>query len=701
MRALGILGLFFLVNPFSSVVATGAMQMIEDAEIDQILERYERIIMNPVDVEREVTATGRLVIPTPSGVFEILLEPHDVRGADYLAEETVDGGARRILPPMEINTFRGISPGLHGSEARFSIRRDSFEGVILTHDEWYFFEPMRNFTPSAHPSELVVYRKSDIRPNVFGTCGTTLSHRIGEAHDHLEPIVMEAGADYVADVATDGDYEYVTAEGGSAGANSTILDIINQVDGVYTVEINVSLQVIYQHTWDTEEDPYSSTSPSTILSEFRSHWNANFYSVPFDLAHMWTGKNMDGSTIGIAYVGVVCNARSFSYGVSQRFGSSPGKYILTAHEIGHNFSASHVGAPDCGNTIMNASIGSNFSFCQDSRDEISGHATGHSSCLTSGPTAPSNLTALVVSGSQINLSWQDNSSDETHFGIEKKVGPMGAWLPIDTTPENTTSYSDTGLDAGLTYYYRVQAFDGSTGSAYSNEASATTESDPPNITGVLPSSGGIGTQVTLTGANFNGATEVSFNYTDAGFTVHSSAEIHAEVPAGATTGRIRVTTPSGTAVSSSNFVVNSCSYALNPEIQTFNVNGGSDYVGITTTGGCGWTATSNAAWIVVTSGSAGSGSGTVQYTLYANGSGARRTGTMTVAGQTFTVIQGGSICDINVDGTANVLDIQLLIITILGRGGSLEDCDINNDGNVNVLDLQTLGNVVLGIGSCP
>jgi hypothetical protein len=278
---------------------------------------------------------------------------------------------------------------------------------------------------------------------------------------------------------------------------------------------------------------------------------------------------------------------------------------------------------------------------------------------------------------------------------------MGAWLPIDTTPANDTSYSDTGLDSGMTYFYRVQAFDGTTGSAYSNEASDTTYSDPPSISGVLPSSGGIGTEVVLTGSNFNGASEVSFNYTEADFTVQSSAEIRTTVPSGATTGRIRVTTPAGTAVSSSNFVVNSCSYSISPELQTFNVNGGSDSVAITTTAGCGWTATSHASWIVVTSGGAGSGNGAVEYTLYANGTGSRRTGTMTVAGETFTVIQGGTICDINVDGNSNVLDIQLLINTILGLGGSLEDCDINGDGNVNVLDLQTLCNVVLGISSCP
>ena len=161
---------------------------------------------------------------------------------------------------------------------------------------------------------------------------------------------------------------------------------MNQVDGIYRTQLSVSLQVIYQHAWDTADDPYTSTAPSTLLGEFRSYWTANFSSQPYDLAHMWTGKDMDGSTIGIAYVGVVCSARSFSFGISQRYTASPGKYILTAHEIGHNFGASH---PDqatpvptgCSNTIMNSSLGTGTDFCQYSQTEITSYTAQYSSCL--------------------------------------------------------------------------------------------------------------------------------------------------------------------------------------------------------------------------------------------------------------------------------------------------------------------------------
>src|SRR6185436_1151919 len=64
-----------------------------------------------------------------------------------------------------------------------------------------------------------------------------------------------------------------------------------------------------------------------------------------------------------------------------------------------------------------------------------------------------------------------------------------------------------------------------------------------------------GTAVTLNGTNFTGATSVRFNGALASFTVVSATLINTTVPAGATTGRITVTTPNGTATSATDFVV--------------------------------------------------------------------------------------------------------------------------------------------------
>jgi len=90
------------------------------------------------------------------------------------------------------------------------------------------------------------------------------------------------------------------------------------------------------------------------------------------------------------------------------------------------------------------------------------------------PSSPSDLNTTVVSNSQIDLSWTDNSYNETGFKIERKTGSGGTYVQINSVGSNVTSYSDKGLTESTRYYYRVRAY-GSTGnSGYSNEASGTT-----------------------------------------------------------------------------------------------------------------------------------------------------------------------------------------------------------------------------------
>src|SRR5215813_13908126 len=74
------------------------------------------------------------------------------------------------------------------------------------------------------------------------------------------------------------------------------------------------------------------------------------------------------------------------------------------------------------------------------------------------PAAPSNLSAAAVSSSQINLAWQDNSSDETGFAIERAPSGSGPWSQIASVGAGVQSYSDVGLSAATTYYYRVRAY---------------------------------------------------------------------------------------------------------------------------------------------------------------------------------------------------------------------------------------------------
>jgi uncharacterized protein (TIGR02145 family) len=90
------------------------------------------------------------------------------------------------------------------------------------------------------------------------------------------------------------------------------------------------------------------------------------------------------------------------------------------------------------------------------------------------PVAPSNLTGTAISTTQINLSWTDNSTNETGFKIERKIG-TGIYTVVGTTTSDVNTFNDTGLTPSTTYTYRVCSFNsGGNSTIYSNEFSLTT-----------------------------------------------------------------------------------------------------------------------------------------------------------------------------------------------------------------------------------
>jgi subtilisin family serine protease len=93
-------------------------------------------------------------------------------------------------------------------------------------------------------------------------------------------------------------------------------------------------------------------------------------------------------------------------------------------------------------------------------------------------------------------------------------------------------------------------------------------------------------------------------------------------------------------------VATSCAYAISETSKSFGSNSSTGSIAVTTGAACTWStasSTSSANWLTVTSGNSGSGNGTVTYALSENSNTSSRTGTLTVAGKTYTVTQSGSV----------------------------------------------------------
>ena len=368
-----------------------------EQDVARVFTDHEAVRLDPELAAQRLRESGRLAVKTPARNFDLVLWPNDLRAPDYHAEEVIDGGIVREIPRSRVTTYKGSVVGMPNADARFTVDDHTIEGMIITSDQSYFLESARKYSAAADAGDYLLYKASDVRPEITRTCGATLDARVNrEAKQFASTssfrVTPEVFSPFrMVEIATEADFEYVSALGGSAAANNDVLSIMNQVQGIYERDIGLTFSVVFQHTWATAADPYNTSGNAVAaVSEFTDYWNANFAGTHRDVAHLWTGRDLGGPA-GVAWAGVVCFDGAHSYGLSDLETMAPFRVGIPAHEIGHNFNASHSdGQAGCDNTLMQSTQtpSTALAFCQFSRDEITNYVAGHSSCLSLAPAQP-------------------------------------------------------------------------------------------------------------------------------------------------------------------------------------------------------------------------------------------------------------------------------------------------------------------------
>lgn len=106
---------------------------------------------------------------------------------------------------------------------------------------------------------------------------------------------------------------------------------------------------------------------------------------------------------------------------------------------------------------------------------INSHGTSeYSNEAASGLNSPSQLTAVALGASTIQLTWKDNSDDELGFRLERKDPISGVFILVEVLQPNSQEYFDTDLAAATSYTYRIASYSSTAVSGYSNEATAVT-----------------------------------------------------------------------------------------------------------------------------------------------------------------------------------------------------------------------------------
>src|SRR4030095_8783809 len=133
---------------------------------------------------------------------------------------------------VPVATYKGKVDGVWASDARFTITDDNVEGLIITPSDSIYIEPARKYSTAAASTDYILYNGSDVRMDVTRSCADTLGERLNSNAQQIMSSATEGIAPAVfspfkvAEIATESDFEYTTALGGSAAANNDILGIM-------------------------------------------------------------------------------------------------------------------------------------------------------------------------------------------------------------------------------------------------------------------------------------------------------------------------------------------------------------------------------------------------------------------------------------------------------------------------------------------
>lgn len=319
------------------------------------------------------------------------LKPHTVRAVGYRLRVQGADGTFNDVAPGDARTYRGSVVGIAGSAVAASVEDDGLHArIMLPGGSEYWIEPVAAKVQGAPQGAHVSYRTEDIIPNM-SKC---------EADDALRPLArsavttMEATAACgtgmcVAELAVDADFEYYQIWGSVTGVENRINAVVNAVNLQYERDVQLRHVVTTILVRAAEPDPYTSTSAITLLNQFRNEWTANHGSIPRDMAELFTGKNIDGGTIGIAWVGVVCGSYAYSV-VESSFTTNFGAVTdLTSHELGHNWNAGHCDCAGDPSYTMNPFITASNLFNPTSTIPSIQSYRDSRSCLTAGSACQS------------------------------------------------------------------------------------------------------------------------------------------------------------------------------------------------------------------------------------------------------------------------------------------------------------------------
>ena len=351
-----------------------------------------------------------------------------------------------------VHIYRGELAGRPGSWARIVVSDGMPSGMFWDGDEMYAIEAPGDSIVQSDVS--VIYRLADaqIAPGSM-SCGsasmvTTGSAAIEGLLGELGAISQAPGAISELEMGAVGDFEFTNSKGGDAAAATAITTRLNNVDGIFSQQLGVQINVTTIDTFSTSNDPFTDErEASDLLDELSTYRSTTPAQNSNGLTHLYTGRDLSGTTVGIAWTGALCS-NFFGAGLSEGNGSPTFDSLVAAHEIGHNFGAPHDGQSgsacesETGSFIMAPQLNGNDQFSSCSIAEMSDDIAG-ASCISALPSIDMQValsgSATVLFGASTVISY-----DVTNNGTLDATNVVAdITLPANLTLDSVSASTGT------------------------------------------------------------------------------------------------------------------------------------------------------------------------------------------------------------------------------------------------------------------
>ena len=249
-----------------------------------------------------------------------------------------------------VAAYRGTLAGNAESWVRLVTTPRGPSGLIWDGSSLYGIEQGDDSAVAA--AGTVIYRLEDVYIETGTmTCGVADVPGSGAQAFALlreEMTALEAqGASMNLNLGAVADFEFYESFG--ANSSAALLTRFNNIDGIFSEQVGIQITVAEIDVFSDNADPFTSSNPQDLLDELAAYRGATPEQDAQGLTHMFTGRDLDGSTAGIAFIGSLCSTRvigdpegrSFGAGLSEGRRGAPMDSLVAAHEMGHNFGAPH------------------------------------------------------------------------------------------------------------------------------------------------------------------------------------------------------------------------------------------------------------------------------------------------------------------------------------------------------------------------